>query len=121
VYQKNKLPEALDFYNQSILLAPHPPPPNMFMMPAIHEQPQEEVFPHEELALGYANRSAVLFQVCFISPSLVYYISRSVFFSFLSILFSPPLTFSLYFCRSLFHSLSLSLSLSLFKLLFIFF
>ena len=27
VYQKNKLHEALDFYNQSICLAPHPPPP----------------------------------------------------------------------------------------------
>ena len=63
VYQKNKLPEALDYYNQSILLAPHPPPPNMFMMPGIHEQPSEEGFPHEELALGFANRSAVLFQV----------------------------------------------------------
>jgi hypothetical protein len=63
VYQKNKLAEALDYYNQSVLLAPHPPPPNMFMMAGIHEQPQEDGFPHEELALGYANRSAVLFQV----------------------------------------------------------
>jgi len=64
VYQKNKLIEALDHYSQSILYAPHPPAPNMFLMPGPHDQQQaEDGFPHEELALGYANRSAVLFQV----------------------------------------------------------
>lgn len=63
VYQKNKLIEALDYYSQSILLAPHPPPPNMFLMPGLHDQQAEDGFPHEELALGYANRSAVLFQM----------------------------------------------------------
>ena len=61
VYQKNKLHEALDFYNQSICLAPHPPPPNAFLMHPV--EPHDEGFTHEELALGYANRSAVLFQV----------------------------------------------------------
>ena len=63
VYQKNKLHEALDFYNQSICLAPHPPPPNAFLMHPV--EPHDEGFTHEELALGYANRSAVLFQVMF--------------------------------------------------------
>ena len=61
VYQKNKLQEALDYYNQSICLAPHPPPPNAFLMHPV--EPHDEGYTHEELALGYANRSAVLFQL----------------------------------------------------------
>jgi len=61
VYQKNKLYEALDYYNQSICLAPHPPPPNAFLMHTV--EPHDEGFTHEELSLGYANRSAVLFQL----------------------------------------------------------
>ena len=61
VYQKNKLQEALDYYNQSICLAPHPPPPNAFLMHPV--EPHDEGFTHEELALGFANRSAVLFQL----------------------------------------------------------
>jgi tetratricopeptide (TPR) repeat protein len=60
VYQKNKLHEALDSYNQSICLAPHPPPPNAFLMHPVESHDEET---HEELALGYANRSAVLFQL----------------------------------------------------------
>ncbi len=63
VYQKNKLNEALDFYNQSICLAPHPPPPNSFLMHPADPGVHEDGFTHEELALGYANRSAVLFQL----------------------------------------------------------
>jgi hypothetical protein len=42
-------------------LAPHPPPPNAFLMHTV--EPHDEGFTHEELSLGYANRSAVLFQV----------------------------------------------------------
>ena len=61
MYQKNKLQEALDYYNQSICLAPHPPPPNAFLMHPV--EPHDEGYTHEELALGYANRSAVLFQL----------------------------------------------------------
>lgn len=60
VYQKNKLAEALEYYTQSVCSAPHPPPPNSFLL---HGVEPEESFPHEELALGYANRSAVLFQM----------------------------------------------------------
>ena len=60
VYQKNRLSEALEYYSQSICLAPHPLPPNTYMN---HPQDQEETFSYEELALGYANRSAVLFQM----------------------------------------------------------
>jgi len=60
VYQKNRLSEALEYYSQSICLAPHPLPPNTYLNP-IHEQ--EDSFSYEELALGYANRSAVLFQM----------------------------------------------------------
>ena len=44
-------------------LAPHPPPPNAFLMHTV--EPHDEGFTHEELSLGYANRSAVLFQVRF--------------------------------------------------------
>ena len=33
VYQKNKLTEALEFYSQSICLAPHPLPPNTYLNP----------------------------------------------------------------------------------------
>ena len=32
VYQKNKLGEALEYYSQSICYAPHPQPPNSFLM-----------------------------------------------------------------------------------------
>ena len=60
VYQKNRLSEALEYYSQSICLAPHPLPPNTYLS---HPQDQEETFSYEELALGYANRSAVLFQM----------------------------------------------------------
>ena len=60
VYQKNRLSEALEYYSQSICLAPHPLPPNTYLN---HPQDQEETFSYEELALGYANRSAVLFQM----------------------------------------------------------
>merc|ERR1719221_277265 len=60
VYQKNRLPEALEYYSQSICLAPHPLPPNTYLN---HPQEQEDTFSYEELALGYANRSAVLFQM----------------------------------------------------------
>lgn len=64
VYQKNKLSEALDYYTQSICHAPHPPPPNSFLLHhANGGGSDEEGFSHEELALGFANRSAVLFQV----------------------------------------------------------
>eukprot|EP00092_Neocalanus_flemingeri_P020363 GFUD01022061.1.p1 GENE.GFUD01022061.1~~GFUD01022061.1.p1 ORF type:complete len:706 (-),score=132.76 GFUD01022061.1:307-2382(-) len=60
VYQKNRLSEALEYYSQSICLAPHPLPPNTYLN---HPQDQEDTFSYEELALGYANRSAVLFQM----------------------------------------------------------
>ena len=70
VYQKNKLAEALEYYSLSICYAPHPPPPNSFLL---HGGPgggnsndlssDDSGFTHEELALGYANRSAVLFQM----------------------------------------------------------
>ena len=40
--------------------APHPPPPNSFLL---HGADPDEAISHEELALGYANRSAVLFQM----------------------------------------------------------
>ena len=60
VYQKNRLSEALEYYSGSICLAPHPLPPNTYLT---HPQDQEETFSYEELALGYANRSAVLFQM----------------------------------------------------------
>jgi len=60
VYQKNRLSEALEYYSQSICLAPHPLPPNTYLNPP-HEQ--EDTLSYEELALGYANRSAVLFQM----------------------------------------------------------
>eukprot|EP00095_Tigriopus_kingsejongensis_P007491 maker-scaffold580_size130538-snap-gene-0.31 protein:Tk07491 transcript:maker-scaffold580_size130538-snap-gene-0.31-mRNA-1 annotation:"set and mynd domain-containing protein 4-like" len=60
VYQKNRLSEALEYYTQSISAAPHPPPPNSFLL---HGTEAEDTFSHEELALGYANRSAVLFQM----------------------------------------------------------
>lgn len=60
VYQKNRLSEALEHYSQSICLAPHPLPPNTYLN---HPQDQEETYTYEELALGYANRSAVLFQM----------------------------------------------------------
>ncbi len=68
VYQKNKLPEALEYYSQSICYAPHPPPPNSFLlhgggMMGMQNEADDGGFTHEELALGYANRSAVLFQV----------------------------------------------------------
>ncbi len=56
-YQKNKLQEALDYYNQSICLAPHPPPPNA-QAEAGHDEGR-----FEELALGFANRSEVLFRL----------------------------------------------------------
>lgn len=59
VYQKNKLTEALEMYTQSICLAPHPPPPNSY----VPELDIEGGFSYEELALGFANRSAVLFQM----------------------------------------------------------
>jgi len=60
VYQKNKLTEALEYYSQSICLAPHPLPPNTYIS---HAQDLDDNFTYEELALGYANRSAVLFQM----------------------------------------------------------
>ena len=72
MYQKNKLAEALEYYSLSICYAPHPPPPNSFLL---HGGPgggggnsndlssDDSGFTHEELALGYANRSAVLFQM----------------------------------------------------------
>jgi len=60
VYQKNRLSEALEYYSQSICLAPHPLPPNTYLN---HPQEQEDTISYEELALGYANRSAVLFQM----------------------------------------------------------
>jgi len=60
VYQKNRLTEALEYYSQSVCLAPHPLPPNTYIS---HPQDQEDTFSYEELALGYANRSAVLFQM----------------------------------------------------------
>lgn len=63
VYQKNRLTEALDNYNASICLAPHPPPPNAFVLHPSGVDHLDESFSHEELALGYANRSAVLFQM----------------------------------------------------------
>ena len=31
VYQKNRLTEALEYYSQSICLAPHPLPPNTYI------------------------------------------------------------------------------------------
>ncbi len=72
VYQKNKLSDALEFYTRSILEAPHPPPPNSFLLQqdivaivnntAGHDANNADNN-HEELALGYANRSAVLFQM----------------------------------------------------------
>ena len=73
VYQKNKLTEALEYYSQSICYAPHPPPPNSFLLHPGGINPANggenggnddgSGFTHEELALGYANRSAVLFQM----------------------------------------------------------
>jgi len=60
VYQKNRLNEALEYYSQSICLAPHPLPPNIFIN---HSQDMDDSYTYEELALGYANRSAVLFQL----------------------------------------------------------
>jgi len=60
VYQKNRLNEALEHYSQSICLAPHPLPPNTYIN---HSQEMEDNYSYEELALGYANRSAVLFQM----------------------------------------------------------
>ncbi len=78
VYQKNKLSEALEYYSQSICLAPHPPPPNSYLLHSGgmmggglmgqgggdgNMGGDDGAFTHEELALGFANRSAVLFQV----------------------------------------------------------
>jgi len=70
VYQKNKLVEALELYTQSICLAPHPPPsPNTFVfqnMPGGGGSDHDDLgggHQYEELALGFANRSAVLFQL----------------------------------------------------------
>ncbi len=71
VYQKNKLSDALEYYSQSICYAPHPPPPNSFLLHSgglmgvggQAELGEDGNFTHEELALGFANRSAVLFQV----------------------------------------------------------
>ncbi|XP_023333559.1 SET and MYND domain-containing protein 4 [Eurytemora carolleeae] len=60
VYQKNRLNEALEHYSMSICLAPHPLPPNTYIN---HSQDMEDNYTYEELALGYANRSAVLFQM----------------------------------------------------------
>lgn len=50
----------MEWYSQSVCYAPHPPPPNSFLL---HGADPDEAISHEELALGYANRSAVLFQV----------------------------------------------------------
>ena len=69
VYQKNKLLEALEYYSMSICYAPHPPPPNSLLLhggsgnPTDMSATDDAGFTHEELALGYANRSAVLFQM----------------------------------------------------------
>ena len=65
MYQKNRLQEALDLYTQSICLAPHPPPPHSFVFQNIGGDHEDGIggHQHEELALGYANRSAVLFQM----------------------------------------------------------
>ena len=68
VYQKNKLTDALEYYSQSICYAPHPPPPNSFLLHGANNGGpdagggEDGTFTHEELALGFANRSAVLFQ-----------------------------------------------------------
>jgi len=70
VYQKNRLQEALDLYTQSICLAPHPPPPNSFVFQNMGGDgggggggDGGDGHQYEELALGFANRSAVLFQM----------------------------------------------------------
>ena len=72
VYQKNKLVDALELYTQSICLAPHPPPsPNTFVFQNMagggggsdHDDGGMGGHQYEELALGFANRSAVLFQL----------------------------------------------------------
>ena len=44
VYQKNRLSEALEYYSQSICLAPHPLPPNTYLT---HPQEQEDTISYE--------------------------------------------------------------------------
>ena len=44
VYQKNRLSEALEYYSQSICLAPHPLPPNTYLN---HPQEQEDTISYE--------------------------------------------------------------------------
>ena len=68
LYQKNKLAEALEKYSESISAAPHPPPPHSYLFNQDapnngNDGTNGNGESYEELSLGYANRSAVLFQL----------------------------------------------------------
>lgn len=64
-YQKNMLTKALEYYNLSIMVAPHPPV-HLGSSPQAEsdeaeDQPSSEKY--TTLSYGYANRSAVLFRL----------------------------------------------------------
>ncbi|XP_068215695.1 SET and MYND domain-containing protein 4-like [Palaemon carinicauda] len=65
-FQKKNLSEALKHYNLSILVAPHPPldcEGEIINSPAVENGEVTDENNYEALPLGYANRSAVLFEL----------------------------------------------------------